>query len=203
MIDWLVPKTALPAALGVPQDSPAELAIMLLESTVIIVGIILLLTGIARESPSSLLLKRGRVRVWLPIGVGAVVFFAVTALYAATNLFQGSELSWGRVLGWVPWIALFVLSNGLREELWFRGVMLPRFTPHIGAPTTIVVSSLVFALAHAGVDYTPVLLPFMGVTLILGLTFGTLAHRTDSLWGAVLFHAGADIPVVIGIMSNL
>lgn len=26
---------------------------------------------------------------------------------------------------------------------------------------------------------------------------------TDSIWGSVLFHAGADIPVMIGIFSNL
>ncbi len=28
-------------------------------------------------------------------------------------------------------------------------------------------------------------------------------QKTDSIWGSVLFHAGMDIPVMVGIFSNL
>lgn len=94
-----------------------------------------------------------------------------------------------------------MLSNGFVEELPFRGLLLPRFKDHIGAFPAILVTSAVFALAHIGVNYTPAVLPFLGITFVLGLSFATLIHKTDSLWGAVLFHARADIPVIVGILS--
>jgi len=39
--------------------------------------------------------------------------------------------------------------------------------------------------------------------LPLSLAWGAITQKTDSLWGAVLFHAGMDIPVVLGIFSTL
>jgi membrane protease YdiL (CAAX protease family) len=203
LADGLRPKQLVIDALGVSSDSPQGVAIMLLESAVVIVGTILILLLVIGERPGSVLLQRGRVRAWLPIGIASIVFFAVTSITAATALFQGRDLTWDAVLGWAPWIALFVLCNGLREEVWFRGVMLPRYGPLIGAPAAVFCSALVFAVAHSGVTYTPMLLPFIAITFVLGLVFGTLAQRTDSVWGAALVHAGADIPVVIGMMSNL
>ena len=96
-----------------------------------------------------------------------------------------------------------MLSNGFLEELEFRGLLLPRFDKLIGAVPAILVTSAVFSLSHIGVNYTPAILPFLGITFVLGLSFATLIHKTDSLWGAVLFHAGADIPVIVGLMSVL
>jgi uncharacterized protein len=39
-------------------------------------------------------------------------------------------------------------------------------------------------------------------TFSLGLAWGYIMQRTDSILGSALFHAGADIPVFIGIFSN-
>ena len=33
--------------------------------------------------------------------------------------------------------------------------------------------------------------------------FRTVMQKTDGLLGPALFHAGADIPVILGIFSNL
>jgi membrane protease YdiL (CAAX protease family) len=41
------------------------------------------------------------------------------------------------------------------------------------------------------------------VTFPLALALGTIMQKTDSIWGSILLHAGLDIPVMLGISSNL
>lgn len=195
--DWLT------GLLHVPVHSVVGYGLAKFESMLVLSLCLILLVKLAGDDLGSLYLKRGKVRWWLPIGLATFTFFAVTVIPAAVGLFQGRDLSWARILPWTPWILLFVLSNGFVEELQFRGLLLPRFRQHIGAVPAILVTSAVFSLAHIGVNYTPAILPFLIITLVLGLSFATLIYKTDSLWGAVLFHAGADIPVIVGILSVL
>lgn len=195
--DWLT------GLLNVPIHSAAGYGLAKFESMLVLSLCLILLIKLSGDNLGSLYLKRGKVRWWLPIGLAAFAFFAITVIPAALGLFQGRDLSWARILPWTPWILLFVLSNGFVEELQFRGLLLPRFRQHIGVVPAILVTSAVFSLAHIGVNYTPAILPFLAITFVLGLSFATLIHKTDSLWGAVLFHAGADIPVVVGILSTL
>jgi membrane protease YdiL (CAAX protease family) len=202
LADWYL-SDWLPTLLRVPVDSPAGYGLAKLESMIVLLTTIIVLVRLEGGDLASLYMKRGKVRWWLPVGLIAFAFFAWSALYAAEGLFAGEGLSVARVMPWIPWILLFVFSNGLAEETLFRGLLMPRFKPLIGTWPTILVTSVVFALAHVGVTYTPQLVFFMGITLVLGLTWAVLIHKTDSLWGAVLFHAGADIPVLIGIFSTL
>jgi membrane protease YdiL (CAAX protease family) len=44
---------------------------------------------------------------------------------------------------------------------------------------------------------------FVGITFILGLVWGHITQRTDSLLGSILFHAGTDIPIILGIFALL
>jgi membrane protease YdiL (CAAX protease family) len=57
-------------------------------------------------------------------------------------------------------------------------------------------------LPHFGEAYSTVYLLFVFITFLLGLAFGAIMQRTNSLLGSVLFHAGTDIPVILGIFSN-
>ena len=41
------------------------------------------------------------------------------------------------------------------------------------------------------------------VSVIVALALGWLIQKTDSIWGPVLAHAGMDISVMIGILSNM
>ena len=66
-----------------------------------------------------------------------------------------------------------------------------------------LVIAIPFALHHSGVSYTVDTLMFLALLIPLSLAWGGLTQKTNSLWGAVLFHAGMDIPVVLSIFSNL
>ena len=172
-------------------------------STLLVAIPIIALTKITGGNMASIYLAKGRLWLGLAVGSAAFTLFFVTSIEGATTLFAGKDLSFERVLPWMPWIMAFVLSNGLREELWFRGLFLKRFETFVGSKTANLLQAIVFSLAHIDVQYTPELLIFLGITFFLGLTFGFLIQKTRSLLGAILFHAGADVPVIIGIFSNL
>jgi uncharacterized protein len=88
------------------------------------------------------------------------------------------------------------------EELVFRGLFLGRYEPLLGKWLTILSTALVFTLAHAQVSYTtPV--GFLVVLFGLAIAWGWLMHKTGSLWGSALFHAGADLLIILPIFSSL
>jgi membrane protease YdiL (CAAX protease family) len=62
---------------------------------------------------------------------------------------------------------------------------------------------MVFALPHLGETYSSVLPVLMVPVLFLDLAYGPIMQKTNSLLGTVVFHAGSDIPVVLGIFTNL
>ncbi len=107
------------------------------------------------------------------------------------------------VLAWSPWILIFIFGNAFNEELLFRGLFLRKYSPFIGRFLSNLVIAIPFALHHTGVSYTPDVLMFLVILLPLALAWGYITQKTDSLWGSVLFHAGTDIPIVLGIFSSL
>ena len=91
-------------------------------------------------------------------------------------------------------IVTHTFAIALPEEMFYRGYLQRRWPPTftvLGVPlgkATIVVASL-FALGHFLGDYNPLRLgPFFPA-----LVFSWLRNRKGSLWGAVTFHAAANI----------
>ena len=104
---------------------------------------------------------------------------------------------------WVPWILVFVFANAANEELLFRGLFLGKLGSLYSPFAANLLLAIPFTLHHTGVTYTPDALMFLAFLFPLSLAWGAITQKTDSLWGAVLFHAGMDIPVVLGIFSTL
>ena len=57
-------------------------------------------------------------------------------------------------------------------------------------------------LAHAPVQYVPDIAQFLIVVFVLAWAWGFIIQRTEALWGAVLFHAGADLIIILGIFKT-
>jgi len=172
-------------------------------STLLVVVPIVLLIKISGKEMASIYLKRGKLRLGLIIGLATFLIFLITSIPASTGLFSGKNLTLDRVISWAPWILAFVLSNGLREELWFRGLFLKKYEFFLGVDTSNFLQAIIFSLSHLGSQYTPFLLIFLVITFFLGLAFGAVMQKTDSLLGSILFHAGTDIPAVLGYFSNI
>jgi len=108
--------------LGLDIKTPAGIAMDKLESTFLIVASIILLTRLSGGNMASIYLRKGKFRFALIIGL--IVFLAVAAISIpwAKWQYQTGDLSLGRVIPWIPWILIFVLANGLNEELLLRGL---------------------------------------------------------------------------------
>lgn len=187
----------------VAPDTVPGIALDKLESTLMIVLPVILLTHRYGEGVGSIYLRRGNLKAWLAVGLVSFFFFAATALPTAENLFFGKDLTFTCILPWSLWILIFVFSNAFNEELLFRGLFLQKFEPLFGRFLTNVLVAVVFTLSHAEVKYTPDALIFLAILLPLALILGYIIQKTNSIWGAVLFHAGIDIPVIVGMYSNM
>ncbi|MBN2389698.1 MAG: CPBP family intramembrane metalloprotease [Anaerolineae bacterium] len=194
---WLLP------ALRIPLETPAGWAIDKLESSALSILVVLLLTLVSGDDLASLYLRRGNLRLGLTIGLVAFVVMMASAIPVATLFFNGRDLSWGRMLPWMPWVLIFVLANAFNEELLFRGLFFGRLQPFLGRFAVNMLMAVPFTLMHSGVGYTADILIFIGMLFPLSLAWGWTLQKTDSLWGSILFHAAMDIPIAVGIFSNL
>ena len=144
-----------------------------------------------------LFLKRGNLKPGLTAGIfGFVAFAGIGALQAL-----GSGLNWETVAAALPWIAIFIFSNAFMEELWFRALFLKKLEPLVGAGPALVSTALVFALVHISSTYVIDIVLFLVALMALGLLWGWLMRKSDSIWGSVLIHAGADVLVVVGLLA--
>ena len=92
--------------------------------------------------------------------------------------------------GW-PGAALLALTivvvGPLEEEVLFRGVILPRLTPWLGATWAIVATSVLFAVMHEGFGRVPIGLRPAGV-FVIALAFGWARLRTGGLAAPIAMH---------------
>lgn len=161
---------------------------------------IVVLTRLSGADLGAIYIQRGNLKwglavgalVWFNLATSAFLFFATR--YTSIDTL-GAALGWGIV---------FSSANGFMEELWLRGIFLRRFEPVLGLGGSVLVTSLVFALMHGGAVYvTPIAIPFyVANTLTLGLACGYLTMKTDSIWGATLIHAAADLFLFIAMLAN-
>jgi len=106
-------------------------------------------------------------------------------------------------MGWAPRILVFVLSSGLLEESMYRGLFLKKYEALLSPRAANFLQAIVFCTIHLSVAYTPEPYFFVFLTFLLGLAWGWVAQRTDSLLASVLFHAGTDIPIILSIFLTL
>ena len=171
-------------------------------SSLIVIIPIVLLTKVSKKDLSSIYLRKGKLKLGLTIGIILFLFFLATSVWTSTLLYEGKNLTFNKVIAWLPWILVFVFSNGIKEEIQFRGLFLKKYETLLGVDPSNLLQSMIFTLAHIGETYSPIMILFLFIVFLLGLAFGAVIQKTNSLIGSILFHAGTDIPVILGIFSN-
>jgi membrane protease YdiL (CAAX protease family) len=193
----------LPSLLGLDIGSPSGIAADKLESTILIVLPIVLLTRSSGNNIDSLYLRKGNLKLGLTIGLSVFVVVAALSIPWAQWQYQVGDLSLQRVVPWIPWILLFVLANSINEELLFRGLFLQKLEPFLGAFPANLCMAIPFALLHIGIDYSRNTLLLLALLLPLGLLLGYVMQKTRSILGPWLIHASVDIAVVLSLFSQL
>ena len=184
--------------LGLTTQTPMGIAMAkFLQASLIVIGI-LAVAKLGGQDLASLYIRKGRLILGLGVGlVGAAAFLVL--MHATAFLALGTA----KLVSLAPWIALFVISNAFMEELLFRGLFLGRYEPLIGKGLAVLSTALAFTLAHMQVTYAPDMINFLVVTFVLSIAWAWLMQKTNSLWGSVLFHAGADLLIIVPIFAGL
>ena len=183
---------------GLTTQTPAGIAIAKFSQASLIVIGVLATARLCGEDLASLHIRKGHLTLGVSVGLaGAAACVVLTLQQPAIR-----ALGTAKLVSLIPWILLFVVSNGFMEELVFRGLFLGRYEPLLGKWLAIVSTALAFTLAHMQVTYTADLLGFLLVLFGLSIAWGWLMKKTGSLWGSALFHAGADLLIILPIFSN-
>jgi len=184
---------------GLTVTTPQGIAVAKFSESILRVVPILALMPIMGLDWRSLYLNKGRIGIWLTVGIVVFIIFPVIGYLPLAN--QEGVLN--KLLSLSPWILLFVLSNGFMEELLFRGLFLKRYEPFLGKGLSNLLTAIVFTLMHTQVTYAPQMLQFLLIALTLSLVWGYLIQKTDSLWGAVLFHAAGDCLIIFAAYASM
>ena len=135
--------------------------------------------------------------------VGAIGFFIFLALpFATGNALFGGNASLQTSTALLPLALVFAFSNGLREELLYRGLFLNHYGPVFGKLPSNILQGLVFSWSHSPVTYASDIAIFLAILIPLSLLYGYLAQRTGALWASILVHAGGDVSIALGMFSS-
>ena len=151
---------------------------------------------------------RGAAAIFLqadPKRLGLITGLMGLLLFGGYGVFQALSqgLAVNALLRAIPLMLLFSLANGFREELVYRAVFLKGFQENIGTAAAITVTTIVFALAHLNVSYMPPdQVIFAVVLMIIGIVGSLVMIKTGSMIGAVVFHAGADFLLLLGMVGS-
>ena len=189
--------------LGLTTDSLLGMTVGKLSEVAAIVAAILVVNRLQSKALAELYLRRGKLGRSLASGsrVSALLWLSFLAMGGWQAIaFVGTQ----RLVAALPLILAFALANGFMEEVWFRGLYLNRFEHFVGAKSALVVTTIAFGALHLMSAYAGGnLLPFVAVTLLLGLACGFIVQSTHTLWGAVLAHTAGDVLVMLGYFWSL
>jgi membrane protease YdiL (CAAX protease family) len=84
----------------------------------------------------------------------------------------------------IPSILILIIIQPVGEEIFFRGFLLDKFNNLIGEKSAIIITSILFGLAHLSFgNLYPALLTF-----IIGLLLAILIVKTNNLYSAITAH---------------
>jgi membrane protease YdiL (CAAX protease family) len=169
--------------------------------TLLVVIPIIGLTLVSGADLGSLFLKRGNLSYKWGFGIGSLV---LVNYFTSVLIFFGTGYELPKLGSAILWGLVFSLSNSLLEELWIRGLFMKKMVPLIGVAGTVVITSITFAAMHfLGVAYLPAAtVPIFVInTFTMGLACSILMLKTDSIWGAYLIHAAADLFLFIATLA--
>ncbi|MEL7643143.1 MAG: type II CAAX endopeptidase family protein [bacterium] len=201
-LDWIFGRF-LVDTLNITTDSPRVNALMKLNEAVLIIVVILFFTRVSGSSFGSIYVQWGNRKWGIIIGLTTFILSVAVSGLGAKYLFMAQNLTLERVVPWIPWLLIYVLSNGAMEELLFRGLFLQKLEPFFGKLLSNILIAFVFTSLHSFANYTSEMTIFIAVVTLLAILWGYIMQKTSSALASILFHAGMDVSIMLGMFSNL
>ena len=186
---------------GISTSTVEGIAVAKLAEVIPIISTILVGIWIVERDFEPIFLRGGNlkktIKLVIPISlIGFIPFIALGGLGLSAGI--------GEIVSWMPWMCIFAFSNAFMEELMVRGIFLKKYDSIFGQRTSLLLTSIIFAIFHQAIlQYTdPISFSiFLGITFILGLAWGYIMQKSDNIWGAVLAHAIADILFLLAVFG--
>jgi len=201
-LDWIIARYLLDN-LGLAINKPIGFSLLKFSECVLAVIIVILFTKISGFGLTTLYIQKGNLKKGLTTGLISFVLAAIGSVLISPVFFGAHDLSLSNIISWLPWILVFIFSNAINEELLYRGLFLKKLEPLYGKLLSNSIIVLVFTALHVGVTYSADQMMLLFILIPLALTWGYITQKTESLLGSILFHAGMDIAIILGIFSNL
>jgi membrane protease YdiL (CAAX protease family) len=166
---------------------------------VLVLGSVGLLAAILRAPAASLWLGRPSSRT-IGASVLGFVLFGVLGLLLGPGLARPFFGTFGLDTSdlWLLLPALiFALSNGVMEEVAYRGALMGWSARVVGLAPAVGLQAIVFGLAHGGPDVLGSPLSLMAALAASGLLAGIVAIRTRSLFLPIAIHVALDLPLYV------
>lgn len=137
----------------------------------------------------------------VPLVVVVVILYLIFGEMITETLDAGVEYQWSvfdgsTILTSTMGFLSFVILGPVHEELLYRGVIQRFLHTKYSVRTSIIYSSIVFAIAHVH--------PGLIISsFVLGLFMGYIFHKWNNLWYAIILHMLINIqPFILQIMSK-
>lgn len=196
---------------NVVNEVARNLNYILLISSIVTVLIFLLIYKIRkRKLAEEILLKKTKLmNIAIAVLIGTSVWLfnsGVLALLQLNGLLMEQFQGMNEILNPLTEANLFImiLTIGIvapfAEEFLFRGVIYRTLSKNISIPVTIIIQGVLFGIYHGNL--------IQGVyASLLGIIFGFITYRTQSLWPAIIAHMinntiAVIIPTVMGNIFN-
>jgi membrane protease YdiL (CAAX protease family) len=154
---------------------------------------------------------RPHLRIWvrpgqtaLLMGIGFSLLFLVVAFALPAPLIgrEGVPLL---SLGGSAAVAYGVANatQAIAQEIQFRGVLLGALERQQTRRVALVTQALIFAVAHIAVQYQGPADSLIPIVILLGLIWGWMTQRSNSILPAAVVHVVAELFLVATIVSGL
>jgi len=183
----------------------SPIAMWRLLEAVLVLGTVGLGAILLRASAASLWLRlpSNRVMQLSALGFGACAILGLILGPALARPFFGAfGLDTSNPWAFLPAL-VFALSNGIMEEVAYRGALMGWSARITGLGPALVVQALVFGLAHGGPDVIGSGLVLVATLGLGGLLAGLITIRTRSLLLPIAIHVALDLALYVGLACRV
>jgi membrane protease YdiL (CAAX protease family) len=178
------------------EDPASPVAVWRALEAVVVLLSLLAVALVLRAVPTTLYVRLPS-RRWWPWAIFGFLVTGPIALilgpYLARPFF--GDVSYTILIGALVPALVFAVSNGVMEEVIYRGALMGWSGRVMGTGPALVGQAVVFGLAHSGADVVGFQVPLMLAMGLGGLLAGLITLRTRSLLIPIAIHIGLDIPI--------
>lgn len=126
-------------------------------------------------------------------------FFVIVGTIFYQYFLKPTNLTLLSILLNIPLFLSFAVSNAFVEETFFRGLLLQKILSRSHFWLANTLQALLFAAIHVVNPMSQATLLFVGLTFVLGIIWGLVTNKYQSLVPAIAMHLIADIFVAISL----